>query len=268
MANEIVSSNKNFLDKDWNEIVDNIVDGLSDDLPDKVIQATEYLLAGWPTYKVAKELRTSTSVIKGWLEKYPSMAVAVANGRKLLQKWRMSKLEQQFALALNKSEEILNIDLKSTEYSSKLVAAIGLQSRYVIGLFAGQQVDVNVNMSDNSPLLKAKADALDYLAGRMSQLSNNTSEVIEATYQIVGDPKELNVPMLDPEGNPPFGELGILDTNEDGSICHMCGKRFKNLNTHVSMSHKITIQDYEMTYMLLIGSVKQAGKQDDIGDRI
>ena len=49
------------------EIVDKIIEEMGDELPDKVIEATELLLSGFSTYQAARKVGTSAKTIRhGW----------------------------------------------------------------------------------------------------------------------------------------------------------------------------------------------------------
>src|SRR5512139_656747 len=176
-------------DPEWSEIVDKIIDEMGDELPDKVIEATELLLSGYSTYQAAKKVGTSAKTIRQWLEKYPSMAMAVHNGRQLLSKWRMSKLEQQFVMAVRKSEEILALSLRDQDVNARLAGVVGQHARFVMSLFMGQKVDVEIKVTE-TPQVKARNDALDYLAQQMSALGGKAESVIEASYTIVEPEKK------------------------------------------------------------------------------
>ena len=259
-------------DPEWQEIVGRIVDGLGkDDLPERVVEATELLLAGWPVYKAAKRIGVQTTTIRKWLQVYPAMALAVANGRKLLSQWRMSKLEQQFVQAVAKSEEILDLDLTDKDVNAKLVATVAQHSRYIIGLFAGQKIDVNVIVEEGSQTLKARNDALAYLAEELHR-QRDTEQPVEAVYRVIDvDPEEgVQKPLLDQEGNSPHGQTGVLNKNTDGILCHICGKRFPQLTLHISTSHRMKVKEYELMYMLDLGAVRKMeektdGNSDSIG---
>ncbi len=244
-------------DPEWQGFVNQIVEEMGSDLPDKVIEATELLLAGWPMYKVAKRIGAQTKTVRGWLETYPSMARAVANGRKLLSKWRMAKLEQQFYQAVEKSEEILDLDLTDREVNSKLVGVVAQHARYVISLFAGQKIDVNVTLNESDQTLKAKQDALDYLAQAL-QSQRSSGEPIEATFRVEDvKPAELTAsPMLDQDGNPFYGQLGVLDVDVNGEgLCHICGNRYRSMKSHINKAHSMDSKTYELIFMLEHGTL-------------
>lgn len=252
-------------DEEWSEIVNRIADELTiDNLPDRVIEATEYLLAGWPIYKVAGKLEVGSDTIRRWLSSYPTMAAAIANGRKLLTKWRMSKLEQQFMSAIERSQEVLDLSLdgtnsKGNKVDPKVLTVIAAQSRYVIGLFAGQKVDVEVRHELGDTVLKAKNDALAYLADRLAeQQVRADSEPIETTFRIIDAKRETTGPVLDERGDPPFGKLGKIDKTDDGVLCHICGKRLKAIVKHLLTAHDVTVEDYETLYLLEEGSLRKA----------
>ncbi len=251
-------------DPEWNQIVEQIVSELGNELPERVVQATELLLAGWPVYKIAKRLGVETKTVRTWLQSYPSMAMAVSNGRKLLFKWRMSRLEQQFVQAMDKSEEILDIDLDDRAVNAKVVQVVAQQARYIIGLFVGQKMDVNVNVNQaTDSTLKAKEDALDYLAQELAAL-RQADPVVEGSYTIEEvEPKSAREhssrpPLLSEDGLAPFGDMGLLEATSEGTRCHACGKAFKSLGIHISLAHKLNAREYENLYMLVPGSVAQA----------
>lgn len=248
-------------DNEWREIVNQIIETLdTNDLPDDVIQATEYMIAGWPTYKIAKKLNTSKHTIRYWLSKYPAMAAAVQQGRELMSRWRLARLEQQFLLAVNRSEEILELKLNDKSVNPKILGLIAQHARFVIGLFAGKKIDINVKVEEERPQLKAKEDALQYLAEQL-QKQRDSDEPIEATYRVV-DPKVNEGPLLDENGEPNFGELGELDVNDDGVMCHICGKRFSYLSIHIRKKHHISNEIYEVTFMLERGAVDESAQSD------
>ncbi len=249
------------LDRDWRAVVEKITEEFGSDLPDDVIRATELLIAGYPTYKAAKELDVRPATIREWLKKYPTMALAVANGRKLMTAWRMSRLEQQFIKAVEKSEEILELDLNDKDVNAKVVTAVGQHARFIIGLFAGQQIDVNVKLGEEDQTFKAKKDALDYLVSELAksrEAAAPSAEPIEATYRVIDvKAEEKKLPLLDHEGNPAFGELGKADVTDEGTLCHICGNRYGNLLLHVTANHGISVKEYELVFMLTPGTLSK-----------
>jgi len=250
--------------EEWNEIANRISAELTvDNLPDRVIEATELLLAGWPIYKAARKLNVSSDTIRRWLSTYPTMAAAVANGRKLLSKWRMSKLEQQFLSAIERSQEVLELDLDGTnsegnKVDPKVLTVVAAQARYIIGLFSGQKIDVEVRHELGDTLLKAKEDALSYLADRLAeQQVKADSEPVEAVFRIIDSKRATTGPVLDEHGDPPFGKLGQIDKTDDGILCHICGGRYKSVIKHLLTAHDVTVEDYETLYMLEEGSLRK-----------
>src|SRR5512139_2414995 len=175
MADEIVKAPANN-DPEWLEIIEKLIEEMGDELPDKVIEATELLLCGWTTYQAAKKVGTSAKTIKSWLEKYPTMALAVANGRQLLTKWRLSKLEQQFILAADKSREVLELDLRDQSVNSRLTGVVSQHARFILSMFMGQKVDVEIKVSE-TPQMKARNDALDYIAQQMASIGGKPENI-------------------------------------------------------------------------------------------
>lgn len=235
-------------DPEWSEIVDKIIEEMGEELPDKVIEATELLLSGYSTYQAARKVGSSSKTIRQWLEKYPTMAMAVRNGRQLLSKWRMSKLEQQFVLAASKSQEILELSLRDQDINARMVGVVGQHARFVMSLFMGQKVDVEIKVTE-TPQVKARNDALDYLAQRMASIGGKPENVIEGSYTVVTPEKTTGQPLLDEHGNPYHGRLGELDRNDDGVLCHICGQRSIHPLQHI-VAHKIGIGDYCLVFMI------------------
>lgn len=251
-------------DPEWGEIVEQIVSELeASEMPDKVIQATEMLLAGFPTYKVAKKLKVRTDTVRRWLSMYPTMAAVVSEGRKLLMKWRMSKMEQQMLTAMERSEEILearfdgkdDITLEDS-IDPKIMQIVAQHSRYIIGLFMGQKMDVTVTHELGSSVMKAREDALDYLARALSD-QRDSDEPIEAVYRVV-DAKFEDAPMFNELGDPNHGTLAKLDITDEGIQCHICGSRIKYLSNHLQNKHAMSTIDYEKSYLLTEGTIRKA----------
>ena len=255
-------------DEEWGEIVNKLVEEVNDqDYPDKVVRATEMMVVGFPLPEIAEEIGTETRTIRRWLTKYPVMAATVANGRALLSKWRMSKLEQQFLKAVNRSEQVLDLSLSGSYYDDageqhfvdpKVLTVVAAQSRYVIGLFAGQRMDVQVTHELGDTVLKAQSDALDYIADKLQdQQDGVVIDAVETTYRVLDDKVETG-PMLNSDGSAPHGEIGQLNINEDGTQCHICGNRYKALHSHLYGKHNTSTKDYETVYMLDQGAVRAA----------
>lgn len=256
-------------DETWGQIVEQLAAEMGDgELPDNVLQAAEMLVSGMPVAQIARKLSVSPGTVRTWLTQYPTMARLVADGKKLLHAWRMAKLEEQFHSAIARSAEILSVDLDGTYTDKqgeprvakdKIMGQVGQQARFIISTFVGQQVNVNVNHNVNDPLLKAKADALDYLAEQLhAQRRGSEEEPIEAVIRVDDSSKDVHRPMLLSDGQAPFGTVGALDQNNDGIQCHVCGGRYKNLRRHLSTRHDLLTSDYEILYALPDGSVLAA----------
>ena len=248
MADEIIKAPDAKNDPEWLEIVEKLVEEMGDELPDKVIEATELLISGWSTHQAAKHLCISAKTVRAWLDKYPTMALAVRNGRQLLQKWRMSKLEQQFILAAGKSKEILELDLRDREVQARLVGVVGQHARFILSMFMGQKVDIEVTVNE-SPQMKARNDALDYIASQMAAIGSKPENVIDASYTVVPAEKETPQQILKENGDPFYGKLGELDINNDGILCHICGVRTRSITQHI-YGHRISVNDYSLVFMV------------------
>jgi len=248
---------------EWQTIVDTIVNDLSEeDYPDDVIKAAEYLICGWPTHKIAQRLSKKKTTIRGWLTRYPKMAVAVNYGQRELQRWRMAQLEKQFLSALETSQNILDAANENAEpVNPKLLAIQAQQARFIISLFAGQKVDLKVKSpSDERPSLKAQQDALDYIADKITDRLNTIEAVPETTtYRVIDASTGVKGPMLNENGDPFHGKLGEIDQNEKGTLCHICGARVGKLYLHVTSGHKIKDREYEIIFMLDRGTLKEYG---------
>jgi predicted transcriptional regulator len=265
-------------DETWQTIIDRLTTNLDkEDLPDDVVRVTELLLSGYPVSQSAKKAGVSTATVRRWLSMYPTMAVVLSDGRRLLSKWRMAKLEQQFLQAIEKSDEILNLKLdgsnpKDGEPSAdpKILTVVAAQSRYIIGLFSGQRIDVQVTHELGETTLKARKDALDYLAEQLkTQRDESYLEPIEAVYRVEDAKFDNSGPMLTETGEPYHGEFGKISQDADGAdICHICGGHYKSLAKHVLTLHGINTTDYETLFMLEEGSLKKSEtrpleKEDD-----
>lgn len=259
------------VDKDlsWQEIVNDLVDQIAgedaNDIPEKVISATELLLTGMPYYKVAQKLGVTTSTVKNWVKKYPSMALVLQKGRPLLAKWRIAKLEQQYLMAIEKSQEILEMDLYTDEEdtnkpNAKLTGVVAQQARFIIDQFTKVNNEISIKSDGESVTMAASGEALDYVAKKIAE-HRDKNEPVEATYRIIDDKNtsEKYVPILDEHGKPFYGEMGKLNINENKKIqCHICGNYYKSLTAHLYGKHEIPPDVYELTFMLEEGAIENA----------
>jgi hypothetical protein len=274
MTKQIIKYPDNVEDFEWKEIINGLTEQLTDkELPENVIVAAEMLVSGFPTYEIAKHLGVKTSKVKSWLFKYPEMTRAVAMARKDLSRYRLQKLEPMFFHALEKIKEVLTAESYIQEDSegniilstpnAKLLGVQGQMARYVISLFMGKQSDININIKDERPLLRTNEGGLDYLAKKLLEMRDKQEEEpIEAEVRVI-DPKKEKGPILNEEGDPNFGELGILDHNDTGTLCHICGKRFKRLDIHIRVKENLSNEMYETIFMLAPGSLKEINERDN-----
>lgn len=240
-------------DPDWVEIVEKIFNELdAEDLPEPVIRSLEYLLSGYSIPETAREVGVRPETIRSWIKRYPTINLALARGKPLLSRWRLNQLDRQFLMAIKKSEDILSIDLHSPGVDPKILSALGNHVRHILGMIQGAKIDVTVTHEMGETVLSARQEALDYLSQKMAQMVQEQDPPIETIVRVINP--DQSPPFLDAQGNPNYGELGKLDTNESGACCHICGKRYKNLAAHV-YRHQVTVEEYETTYLLPPGSL-------------
>lgn len=259
---------------DWQKIINHLIEQLEgEDLPDKVIKVAEYLICGWPLNEIKNRTGTDPRTIKAWIKKYPSLTLAIAAGQKELRKWRFARLEQQFLSALDVSQEILDAEGggywetdeegEETEYvhstNTKLLSLKATHARFILGLFAGQRFQLDIETPEqDKPLLNAEVEALDYIADQISdRLDHAKSEPIEMTLRLVDKDSGVMGPLVDENGDPFHGELGIMDKNDEGMLCHVCGERSKGLTFHIGGAHHMSVEEYELTFMIERGEIKR-----------
>jgi hypothetical protein len=258
-------------DKQWNQIVEKIladIDAEDANIPEKVIKAIEYLLAGFSLKETALNLGVHPRTVKRWLTRYPIIAKVLADHQASIAKWRMAKLERQLLKALECSESILDLNPKETEcIDTKILSAQAMHARFIINLFTGQKLDVHVTHDVEGQLtLKASKDAMEYIAERTAEMLNESDiEPVEATYRIESQ-SQNNPPLQTSTGDSNFGEMGVLDINPDGTLCHVCGKRYKGIKAHIQNSHGLSAVDYEIIYMLDPGSLRDTKSSGDVND--
>jgi len=254
----------------WAAIVERITDSLSEgEAPEDVIRAAELMLAGFSQADVAKKLGVTRQTVRMWLNKYPALAAAVADNRKLLSKWRLAQLEQLFLTAIIRSKEILEVGLDGqtdagARVDPKVLTVLAAQARYFIGIFAAQQQQgITVTHELGETVMKAQENALDYLAQQLNaQVRNADQEPIEAVYRVIDPKLDATGPVLDENGEPFYGAFGKADKDEDGMLCSICGKRIKNMQTHLSTRHGMTTSAYEVTFMLDHGTINAVSDYD------
>ena len=258
-------------DSRWNQIVTTILDSYDETVPDNALKAAELLMNGFTTRQVADRLDVTQQSVMGWMKRYPKLAIIVAQGRELLSRWRLGQLEQQFYDAVQVSREILAIPLSGKwmnpetgemeDVNSKLLGIQAQHARFIISLFTNQQIDVVVKLDENTQeLFKAQKSALDYIADQIDTVRKK-DETIEATYRLI-DPEE-DGPLVDEDGNPHHGEIGVVNVDLSGILCHICGGRYSQLGIHIRTKHRMSIESYELTFMLNSGAVSQAQNEYD-----
>lgn len=254
----------------WQTVIDNLTLTLTEgDTPDKIISMAEMLVSGWPMYKIAKELGVSTKTARSWLVKYPEVTQAVAVARKQVSIWRMQQMEKQFVTAVKKSAEVLEVDatydpqedVPERVVNAKLLGIQAQHARWVLDLFLGNKFkDININIIEQNPTLKATKDALNYITEQLG--SQGDDDIIEGTVRVV-DEANAQGPLLDENGDPYYGALGILDSTDDGMLCHICGQRFKRLDIHLRVKEGVSADMYEVMFMLDAGTIRDAMREDD-----
>jgi len=258
MQNELAIPNE----ISWADLVDEVADLVDlEKLPQGALHAMPYLMAGLPKSEVARHVRVSRSTLNSWLSKYPSMQIAVSRGKELAQEYRLAMLEGQFIKALEVSENILNTSIQNTDddeaptINAKLLTAQGQHARFIIDKFVSSKRDVSVTHELGSTVLDANRDALDYVARVMADLNTSDGDPV-VTYRVIDGNTDNEGPMLNEDGEPNFGTLGGLATDEElGTQCHDCGQWFKSLGTHIRRTMNISISEYEIMYGLEPGSV-------------
>lgn len=233
----------------WQDIADLIWEQIDRDedlqFPDEVMQAVELLLSGEPRYKVAKKLGVSSRTVKNWLEKYTVARSALLMGQKLLSRWRMAKLEQQFLDAIEVSREVLTADPGEEQTNVKLLGVQAQHARWLIEKMLDpkiQSVVFNINTKEDDGIYKARKEALDYLATKI--------ETIDAEFSSVSD-------------GPEHGHYGVISRKGDQAQCHICGTYVDNLLAHVEKEHNITSEEYEVDFKLQYGSLRKWEATDE-----
>lgn len=261
--NSMVSSLALQPDTTWGGIIQSIVDTLDkEELPDDVVRAAELLVSGYPISEVAKLVGSSQYVVRSWLVKYPALARIMAEQKKLISLYRMAKLEQQFATAVEKSNEILSLSLDgkaedgSREVDPKILTVVAAQARYIIGLFAGQKSDVTVVHEFGNSVLNANESALNYLAGKLAEAKTG-NEPIEAVFRVIDNKVDAQGPVLMEDGSPKFGKIGVLEMTDKGILCHICGGSYKSFAKHILYKHEFQVANYELVFLLPEGTIRK-----------
>lgn len=67
-----------------------------------------------------------------------------------------------------------------------------------------------------------------------------------------------------------FGYEGVLaeDTGSGHLQCHICGKWYELLSTHISFAHKIETEEYQERFGLLRGTVLRSSKMREMHSRV
>jgi hypothetical protein len=245
----------------WADLVDEVASLVDlEELPEGALHAMPYLMSGLPKTEVARHVGVSRGTLNSWLSKFPSMQVAVARGKELAKEYRLSMLEAQFIKALVVSEEILDMPMRGISdddngVNSKIATAKGQHARFIIDKFISSKKDISVTHELGDSVLDANKDALDYVAKRIAELGIE-DEPPTVTYRVIDGSTHTEGPMLDADGNPNFGTLGGLTTDEEiGTQCHDCGQWFKSLATHIRKTMNLSVSEYEVMYGLEPGAV-------------
>lgn len=234
--------------RDWPDILNELWESIlesGEPLPDPVVRATELLINGLPIYKVAREIQVNPKTVKSWLEKYPVMKQAVTEGRQLITFWRLSQIEGQFVDAIEVSKRVLNADLERCgdgPVNSKLLGIQAQHARYILDLFFKNNIQnliININKpADEDKVLKARKDALDYLADRLK----SSEDIEDASFIEIHSPE--------------FGHFGSLTVVDNKVQCHLCGQFFSDLINHIG-EHGLEQAEYEMRYILQVGELNK-----------
>lgn len=262
-AKTLASAEEIRTDRSWQKIVEELFD-TSEGLSELAMQIVEYAVCGYSKTKACKQLGITVYEWNKTVKDNPAIAQLITDGLSLARKWRTAQLEEQYMDAINKSKEILQLSLSDDTVNVKLVGTIAQHARYVIDLFARNDLaPVASANADTDMALKASKDALDYL---VEKIASSTDDEIIVTHRIVDAD---SAPKMKSDASPNFGELGVLEYDDDGKIrCHVCGVYAKNFVMHIRRAHSLEPMDYEAAYDLPEGEVRRMvdelkGEEDD-----
>ena len=261
----------------WLELMESLANEVDNNVADreKIVEAAELLLLNYPLREVASILSVTQGTVKRWIRETPSLARVIAEKKVLVSRWRLEQLDRQMLLALKKSAEILSLDAQEKiEYDEdgnelpsekrtnvKLLGIQAQQSRYVIDTFMKNHPEVDVEQRGKAVTLSMDGEAMGTLVNILSDVGKKHGPT-EIVYEVSSNTQNAQ-PLLDENGNPLFGEFMQLDMHSDGITCHICGKHFKHLITHVRTRHAVMEEDYCSIFMVDIDSIRKAEKSYD-----
>lgn len=251
---------------EWQEIINSIVASLEPhDLPEKVIEASDYLISGFPVVDVAKRVGVSTKTVRAWLVRYPELAAAIKKGQEELQRWRLALIERQFVDAVNFSYGLLSNDSEIVNRDDKVLAQQAKQARYILDMLTGKVKDLHITQINNNTVsvdtveLKATRSSLDYLAQRINE---TPEDILDAEFEITYVNGPDKGPLVNEEGEPFFGSFGSLDVDQDGILCHICGNKSKKLQPHIASAHGLSPREYENAFRLAPNEIKNVDRSN------
>lgn len=241
----------------WDDIVDSIN---TQELSPRDADALSYLIAGHSIPDAANRAGMSPDTLRRHIKESKIMQDALEQKKKLILALMIHKMRKRMIKAMEISEEFLMLDVENTEmtrdqgslYKKKIDHAEFIIRNFQKIMMSNPLEGLNIQQTGegemNLMLNVAGKDGLDYIAG---QISKNKQDKVERQHTIRS---KSNVPLLDEDGFPPYGQFGVWAFNEEGSVmCHVCGEHFKSKQAiigHIG-THGVDKETYKEVYNII-----------------
>lgn len=206
----------------------------------KQIRAIEYLASGFSVTHTSRMIRVVPSTLSAWME-LDGFLSAVSDARRLMLSRSSAFIKMASVLAQDQIIDILSQEYDAAPDQEK--REIARTARFIL---ENGREDIPNTQVNNSIIVTPMSDlTADVIARRIHQLENpSNQEDISAEYTIKHAPKSVACH--------PETDFGVLNYNENEKTyqCHVCGKWYVDLYSHVEDIHGLSMREYKEAFYI------------------
>lgn len=216
-------------------------------LSEKQIKAIEYLAHGISIQRTAELCKISPQVLSEFARNNDEFRTALEIARQRVNRWHKDAAAGMSMLATERLYDILSLDYETASIADK--KEIARVARFIYEINAKPSDGGGSGQTNNifAPQVSISEQTADAIARRIKEIELEASGVpivIEGEYSPRSAPASYAC-----HADTNYGVLNY-DEETEAYQCHLCGKWYANLDSHVEEKHKLSRREYNEVFKL------------------